>query len=78
MVEQTGEYADQLSSNLGNIELPDGFPIELFAVAPDARHMEIVTLVGTRKQTSGLSARRPVCSMASHRDKALARNVRGW
>ena len=55
-VEQTGDYADQLRTNLEEIELPDGFQIELYAVVPDARHIAIgpqgvVTFVGTRKQT---------------------------
>src|SRR5688572_6140443 len=65
MVEQTGEYADQLSSNLENIELPDGFPIGLFAVARDARHMGIVTIVGhapgrrVGHRPDGLSVRPP-------------------
>jgi glucose/arabinose dehydrogenase len=54
-VEQSGDYADQLRTNLENIELPDGFSIDLFAVVPDARHMAvgpqgIVTFVGTRKE----------------------------
>ena len=54
-IDQTGEYADQLRSNLENIELPSGFKIELYAVVPDARHIAIgpqgvVTFVGTRKQ----------------------------
>ena len=55
VVEQGGEYAEQLRRNLENIKLPDGFSIELFAIAPDARHMAvgpqgIVVFVGTRKE----------------------------
>jgi glucose/arabinose dehydrogenase len=54
-VDQGGDYADQLRTNLENIKLPDGFTIDLFAVVPDARHMAvgpqgIVTFVGTRKE----------------------------
>jgi len=54
-VEQTGEYADQLRANLENVEVPDGFKIELFAIVPDARHMAvgpqgIAVFVGTRKE----------------------------
>ncbi|NDV87157.1 sorbosone dehydrogenase [Aurantimonas aggregata] len=54
-IEQTGDYADQLRSNLENVKLPSGFKIELYAVVPDARHIAIgpqgvVTFVGTRKQ----------------------------
>ena len=54
-VEQTGEYADQLRTNLEQVEVPDGFKIELFAVVPDARHMAvgpqgIAVFVGTRKE----------------------------
>jgi glucose/arabinose dehydrogenase len=55
MVEQEGEYADQLRANLENIELPSGFSIDLYAIVPDARHMAvgpqgIATFVGTRKE----------------------------
>jgi glucose/arabinose dehydrogenase len=55
MVEQEGEYADQLRANLENVELPDGFAIDLFAVVPDARHIAvgpqgIAVFVGTRKE----------------------------
>jgi glucose/arabinose dehydrogenase len=55
MVEQEGEYADQLRANLESIELPDGFSIDLYAIVPDARHMAvgpqgIATFVGTRKE----------------------------
>ncbi|MER0237340.1 PQQ-dependent sugar dehydrogenase [Fulvimarina sp. MAC8] len=54
-IEQTGEYADQLKKNLEQVELPDGFKIELYAVVPDARHIAngpqgVATFVGTRKQ----------------------------
>jgi glucose/arabinose dehydrogenase len=54
-VEQTGDYADQLRKNLEAIELPDGFSIDLYAIAPDARHIAvgtqgIATFVGTRKE----------------------------
>lgn len=55
MVEQGGDYAEQLTKNLANVKLPDGFKIELFAVVPDARHLAvgpqgIATIVGTRKE----------------------------
>lgn len=55
MVEQTGDYADQLRRNLERISLPPGFEISLYAIVPDARHMAVgpqgvVTFVGTRKQ----------------------------
>jgi glucose/arabinose dehydrogenase len=53
VIPQDGEYADQLRRNLQSINLPPGFSIDLFAVAPDARHMAIGTnigvFVGTRK-----------------------------
>jgi glucose/arabinose dehydrogenase len=53
-VEQSGERADQLRKNLERINLPPGFRIDLYAVAPDARHMAVapqgtVVFVGTRK-----------------------------
>lgn len=55
-VPQEGRYADNLRKVLTNIELPDGFTIELFAVVPDARHMAVsrnkaTVWVGTRKTT---------------------------
>ena len=53
-VAQDGDYADQLRANLAQINLPEGFAIDLFAVVPDARHMavgtNIVVFVGTRKE----------------------------
>ncbi len=53
VIEQTGEYADQLRANLERITMPDGFSIDLFAIVPDARHMAVGTnvavFVGTRK-----------------------------
>lgn len=54
VIEQGGAKAEALRSNLENIELPDGFKIDLYAIVPDARHMAvgpqgIVTFVGTRK-----------------------------
>ncbi|EAU41121.1 putative Glucose/sorbosone dehydrogenase [Fulvimarina pelagi HTCC2506] len=54
-IEQSGEYADQLKRNLEQVELPNGFKIELYAVVPDARHIAngpqgVATFVGTRKQ----------------------------
>ncbi|MGQ7792522.1 PQQ-dependent sugar dehydrogenase [Faunimonas sp. B44] len=54
MVNQSGEFADQIRENLKKIKMPSGFKIELFAVVPDARHIAvgpqgIVTIVGTRK-----------------------------
>lgn len=53
-IEQGGQYAAGIRKNLENINLPDGFKIELYAVVPDARHIAIgtqgvVTFVGTRK-----------------------------
>lgn len=53
-IEQGGDTAEALRRNLENIDLPDGFSIDLYAIVPDARHMAvgpqgIVTFVGTRK-----------------------------
>ena len=54
VVEQGGDYAEQIKKTLERIELPAGFKIGLYAIVPDARHMAvgpqgIVTFVGTRK-----------------------------
>jgi glucose/arabinose dehydrogenase len=53
-VDQGGEKAERLRANLENIQLPEGFKIDLYAVVPDARHMAVapqgtVVWVGTRK-----------------------------
>lgn len=53
-VDQGGAKAAQLQENLKKIKLPPGFEIELYAIAPDARHMAmgpqgVVLFVGTRK-----------------------------
>ncbi len=53
-VDQMGDRAAQLRSNLESITLPPGFKIDLYAVVPDARHIAVapqgtVTFVGTRK-----------------------------
>lgn len=53
-VAQTGEIADGIGKILGNVTLPPGFRIGLYAVVPDARHIAVgpqgvVTFVGTRK-----------------------------
>ena len=55
-VTQEGKYANNLRKVLDNINLPDGFKIELFAIAPDARNMAIsrnkgTVWIGTRKST---------------------------
>lgn len=54
VIEQGGAKAEALRKILENIEVPDGFTIDLYAIVPDARHMAvgpqgIVTFVGTRK-----------------------------
>jgi len=53
-IDQKGETADRLRGILEDIEMPEGFEIDLFAVVPDARHMALgnsvpVVFVGTRK-----------------------------
>ncbi len=53
-VDQGGERAGQLRKNLEQIELPEGFEIDLYAIVPDARHMAVapqgtVVFVGTKK-----------------------------
>ncbi len=53
-VPQDGPRADAIRRNLQKIKLPAGFRIDLYALAPDARHMAIgpstgIVFVGTRK-----------------------------
>jgi len=54
VIPQGGEKAAHIRKTLERISLPPGFRIDLYAIAPDARHMAvgpqgIVTIVGTRK-----------------------------
>lgn len=54
LIDQGGEKAAALRANLERIKLPAGFKIDLYAIAPDARHMAVgnnvgVVFVGTRK-----------------------------
>ena len=54
VIPQTGKKADNIRAILENIQMPDGFEIDLYAIVPDARHMAVgpqgvVTFVGTRK-----------------------------
>jgi len=55
VIEQDTKFAANVRANiLPNINLPPGFKIELFAVAPDARHMAVsrnkgAVWIGTRK-----------------------------
>lgn len=53
-VPQGGPRAEAIRRNLQKIKLPPGFRIDLYALAPDARHMAIgpstgIVFVGTRK-----------------------------
>ena len=53
-VPQDTKFANNLRKVLQQINLPDGFKIELFAIVPDARHMAVsrnkaTVWVGTRK-----------------------------
>ena len=55
VIEQDTRFADNIRKNiLPNIRMPAGFKIELFAVAPDARHLAVsrnkgAVWIGTRK-----------------------------
>ena len=53
-VDQGGARAESIRKILGNVTMPDGFKIELYALVPDARHMAVapqgtVLFVGTKK-----------------------------
>ena len=63
-VPQTGKYADNLRNVLKTIKLPDGFKIELFALAPDARHMA----VGRNKATVWIGTKKTKLWAATDRD----------
>ncbi len=63
-IPQSGKYADNLRRVLETIKLPDGFKIELFALAPDARHMA----VGRNKATVWIGTRKTKVWAATDRD----------
>ncbi|MDZ7713132.1 MAG: PQQ-dependent sugar dehydrogenase [Rhodovibrio sp.] len=56
-VDQETQYSQNIRDKvISRIKLPEGFQIELFAVAPDARHMAVgrnkaTVWIGTRKRT---------------------------
>ena len=64
VIAQGGKYAENLSKILEEISLPDGFKIELFALAPDARHMA----VGRNKGTVWIGTRKTKVWAATDRD----------
>ena len=55
VINQDSKFADNVRNNIvSKIKVPEGFKIELFAVAPDARHMAVsrnkgTVWIGTRK-----------------------------
>ena len=61
VIDQDTRFAATIRKNIiPNIKLPSGFKIELFAVAPDARHLAIsrnkgAVWIGTRKSKVWLS-----------------------
>ncbi|MBX2869027.1 MAG: PQQ-dependent sugar dehydrogenase [Acidiferrobacterales bacterium] len=63
-IPQGGKYADNLGKILQTISLPDGFKIELFALAPDARHMA----VGRNKGTVWIGTKKTKIWAATDRD----------
>ncbi len=63
-IPQGGKYADNLRKVLETIKLPDGFKIELFALAPDARHMA----VGRNKGTVWIGTKKTKVWAATDRD----------
>jgi len=63
-IPQEGKYADNLRKVLNTIALPEGFKIELFALAPDARHMA----VGRNKGTVWIGTKKTKIWAATDRD----------
>ncbi len=63
-IPQGGKYADNLTKILQTIKMPDGFKIELFALAPDARHMAI----GRNKATVWIGTKKSKIWAATDRD----------
>ena len=65
VIPQDTKYAANIKKNiLPNIKLPQGFKIQLFAVAPDARHMA----VGRNKGTVWIGTRKTKVWQATDRD----------
>ncbi len=64
VVPQGGDYAENVRRILQTISLPEGFKIELFALAPDARHMA----VGRNKATVWIGTRKTKVWAATDRD----------
>ena len=63
-IPQDGKYADNIRKILKSIKMPDGFKIELFALAPDARHMA----VGRNKGTVWIGTKKSKVWAATDRD----------
>jgi len=63
-IPQEGKYADNIRKVLETIRLPEGFKIELFALAPDARHMA----VGRNKGTVWIGTKKSKIWAATDRD----------
>ncbi len=63
-IDQNNKRADSLRQMLQKIRMPDGFRIELFAVAPGARHMAI----GHKKGTVWIGTRRSSVWAATDRN----------
>ena len=64
VIAQEGKYADNIRKILKTIKMPDGFKIELFALAPDARHMA----VGRNKGTVWIGTKKSKVWAATDRD----------
>ena len=64
VIPQGGAFADNIKQILETISLPEGFKIELFALAPDARHMA----VGRNKGTVWIGTRKTKVWAATDRD----------
>lgn len=63
-IPQGGKYAANISKILQTIKMPEGFKIELFALAPDARHMA----VGRNKGTVWIGTKKTKVWAATDRD----------
>lgn len=64
VIPQEGKYADNIRKVLKTIKMPAGFKIELFALAPDARHMA----VGRNKATVWIGTKKSKVWAATDRD----------
>ena len=81
VIPQDTKFVDNIRKNiLPNIRMPAGFKIELFAVAPDARHMAVsrnkgTVWIGTRKDKVWQATDRDMDDIADTVEKLISQEL---